>query len=241
MATKVPERLKAHCPKCGPQRWANVKAHFQVHEDHDKYVVWSMTYYFILQCPACEEVYFMKDGIFSEDYDYDYNHNTGEEEMTMNHSIEQWPSPSKREIPAWTSHLFGVDDKLHSILLDTYKALDNDLRVFAAIGIRTAFDSVSEFLKIDPAMGFGEKLDEFVKLGKIGLDERGMLDALTDAGSAAAHRGWKPTPEQLDIMMASIEGFIYRTYILGAEAEKLKAAVPSKLRRTKKPLASSDG
>lgn len=239
MSTKSPERIKAHCPKCGPDRWADIKARYHVHDDHGDGIVWTDTNYYILQCPACETVYFLSDSVFSEDISVGYNPHTGEEECDYDHTIRQWPSPSRRDWPAWCEEVWIIDHQLHRLLLDTYKALDNDLGIFAAIGIRTAFDRVSEFLGIDPAKRFDEKLDELVGLGKIGADEREMLDALTDAGSAAAHRGWVPSPEQLNTMMASIEGFIYRTYILGHEAKKLKAAVPPKPLRAKKKAPKS--
>lgn len=233
MATKLLKQIKAHCPQCGPDRWAHIKARHRVHEDHDG--VWAETQYYILQCPACDAVYFLSDAIFSEDMSYECNPHTGEEESDYKHTIQQWPSPSRRDMPRWSSDIWIIDDALHRLLLDTYRALDNDLGIFAAIGIRTVFDRVSEFLEIDPAKRFDEKLDELVTLGKIGADEREMLDALTDAGSAAAHRGWVPSADQLDTMMASIEGFIFRTFILGDSTKRLKASVPPKPLRKKKP------
>ncbi|WP_165820144.1 DUF4145 domain-containing protein [Microvirga sp. KLBC 81] len=120
------------------------------------------------------------------------------------------------------------------MLIDTCTALDSGLRIFAAIGIRTAFDRASEFLGVNPAKRLDEKLDELLAQGKIGTNEREMLDALTDAGSAAAHRSWRPSAHQLEIMLASIEGFICRTFILGYQAERLREAVPPKPPRQKK-------
>jgi hypothetical protein len=235
MATKGPKRIKAHCPKCGPDRWADIKARYHVHDDHSDSIVWTDTKYYILQCPACEAVYFLSDQLFSEDVSQGYNLHTGEEEEEYDHKIEQWPSPSQRERPQWLWEIRLYDEQLHELLFDTYKALDNDLRVFAAIGIRTTFDRASELLGIDPAKRFDEKLLDLFDQGRIGKDEQHMLDALTDAGNAAAHRGWAPTPEQLDVMMASIEGFIFRTFILGDQAKKLKEAVPPRSPRAKKP------
>jgi Domain of unknown function (DUF4145) len=235
MTTESPKRIKAHCPKCGPERWADIKARYHVHDEHGDSGVWTDTKYYILQCPACETVYFLSDSVFSEDKSVGYNPHTGEEECDYDHTIEQWPSPSRRELPGWLSDILAIDHQLHRLLLDTYRALDNDLRIFAAIGVRTTIDRISEFLGIDPSMRFDEKLSELLNYGRIGRDEYHMLDALTDAGSAAAHRGWMPSTDQLDTMMASIEGFIYRTYILGAEAKKLKTAVPPRAKKAKKP------
>ena len=102
------------------------------------------------------------------------------------------------------------------------------MEVLTAIGIRTVFDRASELLGVDPNKTFADKLFELVQCGKIGCDEKETLKILTDAGSAAAHRGWKPEPEQLDTMMNIIEAFIYRAFILHAAAKRLQDNVPGK-------------
>ena len=111
--------------------------------------------------------------------------------------------------------------------------MNNELHVLSAIGIRTAFDRASELLGVDPAKNFLEKLTELVHLGKIGSSEKDTLDALTDAGNAAAHRGWSPSQKELDTMMNIIEGFLHRTFILAAAAKSLKQNVPARPTRKK--------
>jgi hypothetical protein len=239
MATQGPKRIKAHCPQCGPNRWADVKAKFKTHEDIDERV-WAESKYYILQCPACEEVYFLSDDVFSANVTYREDPITGVEEADYAHTIKQWPSPSHRQRPDWMSEIWLYDLQIHKLLADTYKALDNHLYIFAAIGIRTTFDRASEFLGVDPAKRFDEKLYELFDRGKIGKDEREMLDALTNAGSAAAHRGWEPSAQQLDVMMSSIEGFIYRAFILGHQTKSLREAVPPKPARAPNKQKSKD-
>jgi hypothetical protein len=218
-----PAPVKGHCPACGPDIWADVVAdhqsHFHDHEDG----TWGQIEYRILRCKGCEAVYFQRGEIFSEDLDP----RTGEPLQR----ITYWPAPSKRKQPAWSADLFVFDSDLSSLFDDIYVALNNDLRVLSAIGIRTAFDRASELLGVDPAKNFAEKLTDLVALGKIGSSEKDTLDTLTDAGSAAAHRGWKPKPKELDTMMSIIEAFLYRTFILDAAAKSLKQNVPAKPKR----------
>ena len=239
-----PERIKADCPECGPNRWANVVANFARRQDDDESGTWLHTDFRILQCPACEAVYFQRDSVFSED-EYYYNHPiTGEVEGDYRHTIEQWPSRqiSRRERPGWVEKLAFVDTDLMLLIESVYKALEGELDVLTAIGIRTVFDRASELLEIDPAKSFNEKLDDLLSSGKIGRDERDILDILTDAGSAAAHRGWRPTSEELDTMLSSIEGFLQRNFVLGDAVKKLKARVPLKQKRQRgeKPVKSGD-
>jgi len=58
-----------------------------------------------------------------------------------------------------------------------------------------------------------------------GLLEKECLEALTDAGSAAAHRGWEPDLEQIAYLVSIMENFV-RRILLKDEANKLKKAVP---------------
>jgi hypothetical protein len=88
--------------------------------------------------------------------------------------------------------------------------------------LRTAFDRASELLGVDPAKKFAEKLTDLVSCGNIGSSEKDTLDTLTDAAGAAAHRGWKPNPKELNTMMDIIEAFLYRTFILADAAKSLQ-------------------
>ncbi|MBP9050820.1 MAG: DUF4145 domain-containing protein, partial [Alphaproteobacteria bacterium] len=147
--------------------------------------------------------------------------------------ISYWPSPNKRVVPKWLDSLKWHDSNLGSLLDDVYSALNCDLPILAAIAMRTAFDRASELLGIEPASTFSKKLDALETSGKVGKDERSTLNTLTDAGSAAAHRGWKPSPKELETMICIIEQFLYRVFILGKEADELKSKVPPK--QQKKP------
>lgn len=179
-------------------------------------------------------MYFQEIYVFSEDYDYD-DGPSGEPEMRYNERITYYPSPAKRERPDWL--LMDVEPGLQQLLIETYSALDVDARVLAATGARTVFDRASELLKIDPAISFKEKLDLLQQHGHIGHSERTHLDLLTDAGGAAAHRGWKPTTAQMNTIMSIVESFIHRSFVLDAEVKKLKKQIPRKQKRKKKKHA----
>jgi hypothetical protein len=59
------------------------------------------------------------------------------------------------------------------------------------------------------------------------------LGILTDAGGAAAHRGWKPAIKELDTLMTVGEQFLYRTIILETQARALGAKIPPRQKRKK--------
>jgi Domain of unknown function (DUF4145) len=210
--------IKGHCPQCGPRRNARV-----LHEHTDNWnddengmAGWETSR--MLICGGCDTVYFETRSVNSEDFD----ENGPVERVTY------YPAPSKRREPPWMWEMMLEDDKLHSLLTETYAALNNDARVLASVGLRTIFDRASEKFGVDPDKSFKAKLDELVALGKIGQAERDSLDVLTDAGGAAAHRGWRPTVQQLGTLMNIGEAFLHRTIILDAEAQRLKKSIPKR-------------
>jgi hypothetical protein len=115
--------------------------------------------------------------------------------------------------------------------------------MLSAIGIRTSFDVASELLGVDPNLSFDKKLKELVSLGKIGTVDSDRLSALIDAGSASAHRGWTPTPEDLSTMVDVLEHFVYEAFVgparrkaLDEKAKKLRTTVPTRTKVKKVPL-----
>lgn len=227
-----------HCPKCGPERFADVKGNLHISEDDPEVGVWLSTTYSILQCRGCATPYFKKSSLFSEDVEH-YQNSFGEWETHAPETVNYWPSPARRDKPKWAETIGAKDSDLGNLLNDVYGALNADLRVPAAIALRTVFDRSAELLGVDPAASFAEKLQELVDQGKISKDEQATLTILTDAGSAAAHRGWRPTVTELETMASIVEAFIHRTFVLGDDAKKLQAGIPPKPKRRKKPASKS--
>lgn len=215
--------IRSHCPTCGPRRHARILFKHNATDTDEESGIWESTTSYMLQCGGCKTVFFQQDYRFSEDIGPD-----GPEIKTT-----YYPAPAKRKRPDWFSRL-DIEGGLYNLLNETYNALDVDSRVLSATGARTVFDRASELLEIEPAMTFEEKLDELQNNGHISVSERRHLDLLTDAGSAAAHRGWKPKPEQLDTVMSILESFIHRKFVLESEAERLKAQLPPRQKRKKK-------
>lgn len=225
--TKAKETIiKGHCPYCGPDRFADVVGHHVTNEDDDESGVWFRTDLRLLQCRGCGVAYVQKSTMFSEDQDHHRNPFTGEWETFIPSTITYWPSPARREEPTWLNTIGGFDTDLGNLMNDVYGALNADLRVPAAIALRTVFDRTSELLEVNPAYTFTEKLQALLDQGKISVDEKDTLNILTDAGNAAAHRGWRPSLGELDTMASIIESFLHRTFVLGEAARKLKEGIP---------------
>jgi len=223
--------IKGHCPNCGGGRNAYVRAEHVVRSHEDDGTSATDTG-MILECCGCERVYFRRDFWFSEWETIGEHPITGEPRLEGGVDTTYWPAPTARTLPPWIDKIKQADSDLGNLVREMYTALNNDLRVLAAIGARTAFDRSSDLLGVDSAATFKEKLDKLVELGKVSTEERGTLDVLVDAGNAAAHRGWIPQVRELNTMMDIVDAFLHRAFILGEGIRALKAIVPSKPRRT---------
>jgi hypothetical protein len=208
---------KGTCPKCGPERFAIILAE-QYEAIKDEHVSGG-TDYRILQCGGCRSLYFQTEFWFSE-----------ADEIV----VEHWPQHPLRPIPAWVEDVWYIDPALHSLVDEVYKAAQHGLGVCAATAIRTAFDRAAFKLGIDPGYGFEEKVKELEKQGFLGTIDRAVFDSMVEAGSAAAHRGWKPTEDELQMLISALESFIHRSFILPVAVQKIGSNVPTRPPRPKK-------
>jgi hypothetical protein len=193
--------------------------------------IWGSIDYRILKCAGCNTVYFQSEEVCSEG-ELEDRLIDGEYRTVLKPVITHFPIPVTRKKPEWSDRLWRIDSQLRSLFDDLYIAIDNSLNVLAAIGIRTTFDRASELLGVDPAKPFVKKLEELTQKGIIGGKEHEILDTLTDAGNAAAHRGWRPDTQELDTLMAVLETFIHRAFILGDATKDLRSRVPARPKRT---------
>jgi len=235
MADAEIKQTKGECPQCEGSRNAEIKAEFYEGWSDDDDGIDGGIHFRILKCLGCDAAYVQKETWFSEDVDYRYDPRTGEHEPYMPTVKDHWPKSHSRKRPTWRLKIHATDPQLASLLEEVYTAYDNELFVLSAIGVRTAFDRASEVLGIDAELSFAKKLSELVATGNIGTSEKAILEVLTDAGSAAAHRAWRPKREELDVMLDAIEGFLNRSFVVSGEASKLLSVVPSRPKKAPKP------
>jgi len=215
-----------HCPDCGSTRAETKKS---IEEVYNSFDFDSVTTFSIMECRGCGEHYFKRLHTNSEDYDYWEDPETKKEFSQPTEYTQYWPPPSKRTKPDWLDDLAFKDYDLFRLLGDVYTALDSNLDVLAAIGMRTVFDRSAELLNIDPKLPFVRKVEELEEKGEITAKEKPVISVLIDAGSAAAHRGWRPKHSELSAMASILESFIHRAFIIDSVGADLKKKVPPKI------------
>ena len=242
------EVRKAECSKCGGIRNCDVRgSHRDIYSDEQN-DAW--THWRILKCRGCEHTFVEVVSANSEDCE-PYVEADGSQGLRNVETFRYWPALARRHRPEWMSE-YGISDTntfevdaLEKAMVELYQALDADLRMLAGIGIRTAYDIASELLGVNPDLPFSKKMDALVAGNKITSLDRSRLETMVDAGSAAAHRGWCPSPQDLDAMMSVLEHFVYEAFVaparrakLDASAAKVKGSVPPRKPRTRKAKAS---
>lgn len=220
-----------HCPKCGPDRRADVVAIHTTRYHDDEDLIWAIDNYRVLECRGCGSVYYEHEHFFSENETYSRDPSTGQMKTYIEPEISFWPAPAQRSMPVWLEKIHDVE--LQNILKEIYGALDNDYRTLAAIGARTALDRAMVVIGADGAHSFPNKIECVFQKGAIGEEEKKLMEMLTDVGSAAAHRAWTPDLEQLSTLFDGLEGFLHRTFVHTPAVTSMNENVPKRPKRSK--------
>ncbi|MFZ2632613.1 MAG: DUF4145 domain-containing protein [Desulfosalsimonadaceae bacterium] len=184
-------------------------------------ILWENTYQ-VIECQECHNVTFRirhwNDEIQSSHDKKDYQDS-------------YYPPIVSRPKPPW----FGkLDEKFQDILQEVYIALDANTRFLAAFGARTALDMLIVD-KIGDTGSFENKLKKLETDGYIDSTERELLDAITEAGNAAAHRGYAPDEKLLESVIDILESLFDKFCIkperdkeLLKKARELKSKIPKR-------------
>jgi hypothetical protein len=116
--------------------------------------------------------------------------------------IKVFPKPSERLVPEW--HIRLENHVISDLMIQSCKAFNEELYSLALMGYRAIIDSWLDD-KVGNIGNFSKKLDEAKTKGHIDDSQKSSLKVLVDAGHAAAHRGWKPTKEESQIVMDCVD------------------------------------
>ncbi|WP_167334879.1 DUF4145 domain-containing protein [Mesorhizobium loti] len=244
--SKIGSRQKAFCASCKGERNCEIKGHHRESGSEGNYDWWKDWY--LLVCCGCDHVFAQSELTDSEShYPVGYDRD-GNVEYEHDVQIRAWPAKFKRDRPAWLERLNSyIEHKkssdLEACLLQIYEALDHDLNILAAIGIRTAFDVASEVLGVDPEKAFEDKLKTMEGSGLITPSQRDDFEVLINAGNASAHRGWNPSFKDLDPLVGSLEHFLTDKFVtpqLRKKAADGVAEVRSKVPQRSKKKKEGD-
>lgn len=186
----------------------------------------------IIECCGCENAALAK--MLRGPDDLAYNDSADSHENKFNKVWEEtvYPPVSYRPTPDWFEDL--PDPTLRRVADEIYKSLQSESHFLATFGARTLIDRLI-VLTVGDKANFKVGLDALETDGKLSKHERELLNPIVDAGNAAAHRGWAPSPDQLKTILDTVESLIHRLLVVPKLTEALQEAVP---RRGQKQPAS---
>lgn len=132
---------------------------------------------------------------------------------------------SGQPVPPWLGKL---PQEARILMNEIYAATDAGTYALPAMGIRAVVDVVSkEVLKGDLGT-FRQKLDGLRDAGHLTNVQHDALDAVVNAGNAAAHRGFTPSAEALASMLAAVSHLLHAIYVMPESTRLLRAGTPAR-------------
>lgn len=212
------------CNGCGKKTHHVYLAAAEISGEDQQDETWWFVHYEVLRCGGCQQISFRKRFVFSEWQSFAPNEPVVSEDT-------YYPPRESRKRPEWMRML---PEGLQEVLGEVYAALQNGSRFLAAVGARTALDIVLVD-KVGDKGTFKAKLRALQDAGHVSNHEREMLEILTDAGNASAHRGFRPEEADLITVMDILEGVLEKLYVaparqqdLAKRANELKGKVPGR-------------
>jgi hypothetical protein len=201
--------LMSYCRQCGGERHHSAIAEKTRSWNDDDTTISGGDTWSIVECAGCHTVTFVHRHWFSEDYEL-----TEDGPTPIVHRDLYPPTPS-RKMPEWGINAYldlKVDDlwmvKLHA---DIYAATGMKAYALAAMGTRAIVDFIVTSLAGENG-NFRDKLSR-LKPHLITDTQAEVIYAAFDAGSAATHRGYSPTREDVYTLLDITESLLQKIYI----------------------------
>jgi hypothetical protein len=212
--SKQPEVIWSHCNECSQETKHDVvhRANRLRTHGEDQYSVDEGSVWEVFQCRGCEEVSLQRVDWCSED-----------DPMDGPNPATYFPPRVSRRKPDWANR-HDLPSEYLGLLEETYTALHADSRRLAMMGARALIDAVIR-RNTGEQPNFKSGLGALEEKNLISEQDRGIIEAAIDVGHASAHRGHKPTYEDVSVVIDIVERLIH-TEILAKQAQKLKQSTP---------------
>lgn len=213
-----PEVIWSHCNLCGRETKHDLvyraSRRRTYNSDYHGYPVDIVSVWDVLQCRGCEEVTLSRvDGCSDDD------------PMDNLSPATYFPPRLSRRKPPWASH-YELPSEYLELLEETYTALHADSRRLAMMGARALIDAVIR-QNVGEQQSFSKGLDALGTKNLISKQEREIIEAAIEVGHASTHRGHKPAPNDVKVVIDIVERLIH-TEILARQASEIKKSTPQR-------------
>ncbi len=219
--SKQPRTVWSHCNRCGQNTKHDVIMERTQHDSevvdpyHGFVVSWSKTYS-MLECRGCEEVTLCRTEWCSEN-----------DQVDDSGPGTYFPPRVSRRKPTWVDRLDVPDDYVE-LMDEIYVALHADSRRLAMMGARALID-MAITRSVGDQGNFDTGLTRLVEKQMISERYREIIKAAVDAGHASAHRGYRPSSDDVNIVIDIVENLIHNE-LLAEPGQALKSTTPQRER-----------
>lgn len=207
---------KAHCNKCGGERNHEVLHAEKTSWPKDQDCLSGRDEYETLKCMGCDNIKLRHVFWFSK-----------EEDPIISYYPPAIFRPKPNWLSAFLSELPSDDNFIGRLLVEIYVAIQNNLSILAAMGVRSLIENVM-ISKVGDQGTFAKIIAEFENRGYVSKIQRENLEAIIDAGHAATHRSFSPTIADVVTLVDIAEHIIETVYLHEAKIKDLKKCVPPK-------------
>lgn len=218
----------SHCNECGHDTLHKVVKLVSRSRDYDddRYTISVESNWRILQCGGCQEVAMSRTNWCSEDDPHDPSVPT------------YFPPRVSRRKPEWLTKHPELNDYL-DLFEEIYAALHADSRRLAMMGARAVIDMAMTQMAGSDQGNFTVGLNALEADRRLTQEERQLIDAAFNAGSAAMHRGHKPAIEDVNTVIDIVERVVHAE-VLKKKARELAESTPKRPPRKPKTKIKVD-
>jgi len=206
------KKIKNYCSDCGQATNHDVLSEYT--ELHREDYACDISFQ-IVSCCGCETKSFRK--VFEDieaaypEYDED-----GEEVWIVPKEIDVYPKSIKGHKSL--DHPYYLPEIVKIIYSETIRALKEDAKVLAGLGLRASVEAVCNDLNIE-GRTLEVRINKLSTGGYISKKDIERLHAIRFMGNDAAHEIKKPKKESLAVALQIVEHLILSVYILEKESE----------------------
>jgi Domain of unknown function (DUF4145) len=216
--------VMAHCNRCaGERRHIVIAAERTTWEEEVEpgYRIDGSDDFLMLRCRGCDFVH-MEHAAW-------YCQQTNEHgDPVPTH--KQYPPKINRHPPRWTlatEWVFLFDQPVRVLYEEVNRAVAADCPRLAAMGVRALIEAVM-VEKVSDRGSFSKNLDALLADGHISRNQREHLSQVIDGGSAAIHRGFSPSMDDVHALLDITENVIEALYVTPHKAQRLGERIPAR-------------
>lgn len=216
LRSKTEKPLWTHCNECGHETLHKIVKVVKKSRDYEdnRYTVSVGSSWRFLQCCGCQEVVMSRTDWCSED------------DHSDPYVPTYFPPRVSRRKPKWLTEHPELNDYL-DLFEELYTALHADSRRLAMMGARAVIDIAVTRMVGEDSGNFAKGLDALEADRRLTTEERNLIEAAFDAGSAAMHRGHQPAEEDVNTVIDIVERVV-QAEVLKKKAKDLAHATPKR-------------